>query len=128
VQGEIAQQTGNYDLARQSYLTVLQRQPNNLDAILSLAGLEFQLQNYAEADELYQQALAMNAQSTTARTSLAALNAVQGRPLEAIAQLRNWQQTQAVGGVVDPQVANQVQQIREGLLQQRGIQPYWERF
>lgn len=128
VQGEIAQQTGNYDLARESYQTVLQRQPNNLDAILSLAGLEFQLRNYAEANELYQEALALNAQNSTARTSLAALNAVQGRPLEAIAQLQNLRQTQAAQGGIDPQVANQVQQIREGLLQQRGIQPYWERF
>jgi tetratricopeptide (TPR) repeat protein len=128
VQGEIAQQSSNYDLARQSYTTVLQRQPDNLDALLSLAGLEFQQNNYAEADTLYQQALSVDSQSSTARTSLAALNAVQGRPLEAIKQLRDWQRTQLANGVVDSRVAEQAQQISEGLLQQRGIQPYWERF
>lgn len=128
VQGEIAQQTGDYELARQSYTTVLQRQPSNLDAVLSLAGLEFQQRNYQAADELYQQALALSSQNSTARTSLAALNAVQGRPLEAIEQLRDWQQIQLSQGVIDPQIAEQAQRISEGLLQQRGIQPYWERF
>ncbi|NJL87591.1 MAG: tetratricopeptide repeat protein [Leptolyngbyaceae cyanobacterium SM1_1_3] len=128
VQGEIAQQTGDYDLARQSYAAISQRQPNNLDALLSLAGLEFQQGNYAQADRLYQEALSLNAGSSTARTSLAALNAVQGRSLAAIQQLRTWQQTQLSQSVVDPQIAEQIQQIGEGLLQQRGIQPEWERF
>ncbi|HEY9735836.1 MAG TPA: tetratricopeptide repeat protein [Trichocoleus sp.] len=128
VQGEVAQQTGDEALARQSYLTLLQRQPNNLDALLSLAGLEFQQGNYAQADTLYRQALALDGGSGVARTSLAALNAVQGRPLEAIRDLRAWQQFQRSQGAVDPQVAIQIQRIEEGLLQQRGIQPPWERF
>jgi tetratricopeptide (TPR) repeat protein len=128
VQGEIAQQSGDYDLARQSYAAIIQHQPSNLDALLALAGLEFQQGNYEEANNLYQQALSLNAQNSTARTSLAALNAVQGRPLAAIQQLRDWQSIQLSQGTVDPQVARQIQQISEGLLQQRGIQPYWERF
>jgi tetratricopeptide (TPR) repeat protein len=128
VKGEIAQQSGDYDLARQSYAAIIQHQPSNLDALLALAGLEFQQGNYEEANNLYQQALSLNAQNSTARTSLAALNAVQGRPLAAIQQLRDWQSIQLSQGTVDPQVARQIQQISEGLLQQRGIQPYWERF
>lgn len=128
VQGEIAQQTGDEALARQSYLTLLQRQPNNLDALLALGGLEFQQGNYAQADTIYRQALALDGASGVARTSLAALNAVQGRPLEAIRDLRAWQQQQRSQGVADPQVAAQIQRIEEGLLQQRGIQPPWERF
>lgn len=128
VQGEIAQQTGDFALARQSYETILQRQPNNLDALLALAGLEFQQGNYTEANRAYQQALSLDSENSTARTSLAALNAVQGRPLEAIAQLKAWQQVQLTQGVANAQVAEQIQQISEGLLQQRGIQPPWERF
>jgi cellulose synthase operon protein C len=128
VQGEIAQQTGNYGVARQSYLTVLQRQPNNPDALLALAGLEFQSGNYDQAGRLYQQALALDSNNAIARTSLAALNAVQGKPLAAIQQLQAWQQEQAALGISNTQVNRQVQQIQEGLLMQRGIQPPWERF
>lgn len=128
VQGEIAQQTDDYDLARQSYTTVLQLQPNNQDALLAVAGLEFQGGNYNRAADLYQQALALDNQNSTARTSLAALNAVQGRPLQAIQQLQTWQQEQSARGIADTQVARQIQQIQETLLQQRGIQPPWERF
>ncbi|MGP1375222.1 MAG: tetratricopeptide repeat protein [Almyronema sp.] len=128
IQGEIAQQTGDYDLARQTYLAIRQQQPNNLDALLALAGLAFQQGDYSEADRLYQQALALDAENSTARTSLAALNAVQGQPLSAISQLRAWQQAQQAQGSYSPQVAEQIQQIGESLLQQRGIQPYWERF
>jgi cellulose synthase operon protein C len=128
VQGEIAQQTGDLTLARQSYAAILQGQPNNLDALLALGGLEFQQGNLAQANALYSQALALDTSSGIARTSLAALNAVQGRPLQAIRELRAWQQFQQTQGVADPQVAGQIQQIEAGLLQQRGIQPPWERF
>ncbi|TVP65082.1 MAG: hypothetical protein EA342_15015 [Leptolyngbya sp. LCM1.Bin17] len=128
VQAEIAQQTGNYDQARQSYQAVLQRQPSHPDALLALGGLEFQVGNYDQADRLYQQALAQDSHNSTARTSLAALNAVQGRPLAALGQLQAWQREQRAQGTVDPQVSRQRQQIQETLLQQRGIQPPWERF
>lgn len=128
VLGEVAQQTGNYDLARQSYLTVLQRQPNHPDALLALAGLEFQVGNFDQAERLYQQALALDGDNGTARTSLAALNAAQGKPLAAIDQLQAWQRQQATQGIRDPQVSQQIQQIQESLLMQRGIQPSWERF
>lgn len=128
VQGEIAQQASAYDIARQSYQAVLQRQPNQQDALLALAGLEFELGNYREADTLYQQALAINSQNATARTALAALNAVQGKPLAAIQQLQRWQQEQVAQGQVTPQVDRQIEQIQGGLLMQRGIQPPWERF
>ncbi|WOD38620.1 tetratricopeptide repeat protein [Nodosilinea sp. E11] len=128
VQGEIAQQTRAYDTARQSYQAVLQRQPNQQDALLALAGLEFELGNYRQADQLYQQTLAMNSQNATARTALAALNAVQGKPLAAIQQLQNWQQEQMALGQANPQVTRQIEQIQGGLLMQRGIQPPWERF
>lgn len=128
VQGEIAQQTKAYDTARQSYQAVLQRQPNQQDALLALAGLEFEQGNYRQADDLYRQALAVNDQNATARTALAALNAVQGKPLAAIQQLQRWQQEQIAQGQANPQVARQIEQIQGGLLMQRGIQPAWERF
>ncbi|HIK46684.1 MAG TPA: tetratricopeptide repeat protein, partial [Leptolyngbyaceae cyanobacterium M65_K2018_010] len=128
VQGEIAQQTGNSALARQSYETVLARQPNNFDALLALAGLEFQLGRYDRAEDLYQQALALNPDSATARTSLGALNAVQGYPLAALRQLKAYQQELAAVGLSNPPVNRQIQQIQEGLLLQRGFQLPWERF
>ena len=128
VQGEIAQQTKAYDTARQSYQAVLQRQPNQQDALLALAGLEFEQGNYRQANDLYRQALAVNDQNATARTALAALNAVQGKPLAAIQQLQRWQQEQIAQGQVNPQVTRQIEQIQGGLLMQRGIQPSWERF
>lgn len=128
VQGNLAQQMGDTALARQSYSALLQRQPTNLDALLALGGLEFEAGNYSQADALYRQALTLDGNSGTARTSLAALNSVQGKPLAAIQDLRAWQQFQQSQGVVDPQVATQIQRIEESLLQQRGIQPPWERF
>ena len=123
--GEIAQQLGNSDLAQQSYDAVLQQQPNNLDALLAKAGLAFQQGDYSEADRLYRQALALDGQNSTVRTSLAALNAVQGRPMEAIEQLQRWALRSSAS---NPEAAEQIQRIQEGLLQQRGIQPAWERF
>lgn len=128
VQGDIAQQTGDFDLARQSYTAILQQQPNNLDALLALGGLEFQAGNYARADELYTRALALNGDNATARSSLAALTAANGYPLEAIEQLKAWQNQQAAQGLASAQVNQQIQRIEESLLLQRGIQPPWERF
>jgi cellulose synthase operon protein C len=128
VQGEIAQQTQAYDLARQSYQAVLQLQPNQQDALLALAGLEFELGNYGQANDLYQRALAANSQNATARTALAALNAAQGNSLAAIKQLQAWQQEQLAQGNATPQITRQIQEIQGGLLMQRGIQPTWERF
>ncbi|MEB3288883.1 MAG: tetratricopeptide repeat protein [Leptolyngbya sp.] len=128
VLGDIAQQTGNLPLARQSYGTVLQRFPDQPDALLALASLEFQAGNYDQAEQIYQRVLAVDADNGPARTSLAALKTVQGRPLAAIDQLQAWQQRQAEQGIHNPQVARQIQQIQESLLLQRGIQPPWERF
>lgn len=124
VQGEIAQQVGDYALAEQSYEAILERQPNNVDALLAKAGLAFEQGEYRQANRLYHQALNINAENPLAQTSLASLNAVRGRPLMALEQLQQLQQQQ--GSTLE--INTQMQQIREGLLQQRGIQPDWERF
>lgn len=128
VQGEIAQQTGNYPLARQSYEAILARQPNNFDAQLALAGLEFQLGNYDRAESLYKAILASDSNNAIARTSLAALNAVQGYPLAALRQLQAFQQEFATVGMSNPQINREIQQIQEGLLLQRGFRLPWESF
>lgn len=129
VQGELAQQLGNYALAEEAYEAILQRQPNNTGALSALAGVRFQQRDFIGAAELYNRVLTINPQDTTAQTSLIALNAAQGLPLAALQQLQQLQRQQiATTGVINPALLLQQQQIQEGLLLQRGIQPPWERF
>lgn len=129
VQGELAQQSGNLDLAARSYEEILKRQPNDTGAMSALAGVRFRQRRFEDAAQLYTQVLSINPQDMTARSSLIALNAAQGLPISALQQLellRGLQQT--TGAPPSSELMQQQQRIQEGLLQQRGMQPPWERY
>ncbi len=128
VQGQLAQELGNLNLASRSYETILGQNPNNVDALSALGGIRFQQRRFDSASQIYNEVLAIDPSNTIAQTSLISLTAVQGRRLEALQQLEQLQLQQSSSGQVDPNLAQQQQQLREGFLQQRGFQPPWERF
>lgn len=125
VQGQLAQQLGDLSQASEVYEAILQRSPNNTDALAALGGIQFQQRRYDAATNSYSQILALQPQNPTARSSLISLSAAQGRPIAALQQL---EQLQLQQGTASPEIDRQRQQIEEGLLQQRGFQPPWERF
>ncbi|MEO1209250.1 MAG: tetratricopeptide repeat protein [Cyanobacteria bacterium J06638_20] len=126
VQAQVAQELGNLTLATESYETVLAQQPDNPDALSGLAGVRFQQRRLDEASRLYNRVLELNPQNQTARLALIELQAAQGRRMEALEQLRELQRQQAANGIFDPSLAERIQRIEEGFLQQRGFQPGWE--
>ena len=128
VRGQIAQDLGDLSDASIAYAAILERNPNNVGALLALGGVEFERRRYDAAQRAYNQVLDLDPGNGTARRSLAGLNAAQGRRLAALSQLEEWQADQAAQGITDPDVAVEMQRIREGFLLQRGIEPTWERF
>ncbi len=128
VRGQIAQDLGDLSDASNAYAAILDRNPDNLGALLALGGVEFERQRYDAAQRAYNQALELDPGNGIARRSLAGLSAAQGRRLAALSQLEDWQSEQAAKGISDPEVAVEMQRIREGFLLQRGIEPPWERF
>jgi tetratricopeptide (TPR) repeat protein len=128
VQGELAQQLGDLDLASASYETILSQEPNNTDALSALGGVRFQQRQYDTAAQLYNQVLSLRPDDPVAQTSLIALTAVQGRRLEALQRLEQLQVEQLAQGITDENLSQQMQLLEEGFLQQRGFQPPWERY
>ncbi|NJO73423.1 MAG: tetratricopeptide repeat protein [Leptolyngbyaceae cyanobacterium RM1_406_9] len=128
VQGELAQQLGDLDLASESYETILSQEPNNTDALSALGGIRFQQRQYDSAAQLYNQVLSIRPDDPVAQTSLIALTAVQGRRLEALQRLEQIQVQQLAQGITDENLNQQMQLLEEGFLQQRGFQPPWERY
>jgi tetratricopeptide (TPR) repeat protein len=128
VQGELAQVIGDLDLAAQAYTTLLEQEPDNVDALSALGGVRFQQRRYAEATDLYNQVLATRPDDLDTRRVLADLSAAQDQPQVALEQLRQLQQRQIETGVADPRVDRRVQQLQVDILRRRGFQPAWERY
>ncbi len=128
LQGQLAQALGNLDQAGAAYQSILARQPDNADALAALGGIRFQQRRFDSANDLYAQVLTYRPDDVDARKSLAELSAAQGNSLEAIQQFEQIQLQQSATGSVDPALSQRVQKIQEGFLQQRGFQPYWERY
>lgn len=128
VQGELAQVLGDLDLAAKAYQTVLDQQPENVDALSALGGVRFQQRRYAEARELYNQVLTLRPNDLETRRVLADLSAAQDQPYVALEQLRQLQQRQTETGATDPRVDRRIQQLQVDILRRRGFQPAWERY
>jgi tetratricopeptide (TPR) repeat protein len=128
VQGELAQDLNDLDLASEAYELILSQQPTNTGALLALGGVRFQQRQYDAAAQLYNEAIALEPENPVAVQALVSLTVVQGRRLEALRQLEQLQVEQSAAGLSTEEISRQMQEIREGYLQQRGFQPPWERF
>jgi len=128
IQGEFAQAIGDLDQAIAAYDAILERQPDNLDAIAALAGVRFQQRRYDEAAQLYATVIAAQPSNWEARRALAELSAAQNRPLTALAQLRNLQDDLDAADADVPDLEQRIRRLRIDVLRRRGFQPDWERY
>jgi tetratricopeptide (TPR) repeat protein len=128
VQGELAQALGELDQAAQAYQNILAQQPENTGAMAALGGVRFQQRRYAEAESIYQRILELKPNDWETRRVLADLSIAQNLPLQALEQLTALRTEQEAAGTSDPTVAQRIRELRVNLLQQRGFQPYWERY
>jgi tetratricopeptide (TPR) repeat protein len=127
VQGELAQNLGDLELASVAYSGILAKQPNNTDAIAALAGVRFQQKKFVAATELYNRILAINPKDLLARRALAELSLAQDQPFTALERFKQLQQEQLASSS-NPEFINRVQRLEVDILKRRGFQPYWERF
>jgi cytochrome c-type biogenesis protein CcmH/NrfG len=71
-----------------SYRDRLNRNPQDLEALILLGNASYDIGSYAEAEDLYRRALAIDPEHTQARTDLATALHRQGKSLEAIDELQ----------------------------------------
>ncbi|NEQ50028.1 MAG: tetratricopeptide repeat protein [Leptolyngbya sp. SIO3F4] len=124
LQGQIAQDTGKLSTASRAYETLLERNPEQFDAIVGLAGVRFQQLRYQEARRLYDQAIEMAPDDINLRQASISLTVAQDRPLQALEEI-NALQSQVPSSIA---LERQERLIKEGLLLHRGFQPVWERY
>ncbi|MEO1180098.1 MAG: tetratricopeptide repeat protein [Cyanobacteria bacterium J06636_28] len=124
LQGQIAQDTGKLRTAERAYETLLERNPEQFDAIVGLAGVRFRQLRYQEARRLYDQAIAIAPDDLNLRQASISLTVAQDRPLQALEEIN------ALQSRVPTNIGLERQErlIKEGLLLHRGFQPVWERY
>lgn len=128
LKAQLEQTLGNSDRAEDAYQAILKVQPENLDALSGLGGVRFQQRQFSSASSLYSQILELDPDNRIALRSLAELSAAQGQPLAALDQFEQLKIQQAEQGTSDPELEQRIQKVQEGMLQQRGFQPPWERY
>lgn len=124
VQGEVAQNLKQYDLASQAYEEILRRQPDNADALFALGGVRFEQKRYTEATAIYTRLLALRPNDPDLRRLLAELSLAQDLPLTALQQFRQIEQIQGTA----PSTTARIQKLQLDILKRRGFQPSWERY
>ncbi|MBX2864419.1 MAG: tetratricopeptide repeat protein, partial [Leptolyngbyaceae cyanobacterium MAG.088] len=124
LQGQIAQDTDNLSTAADAYNTLLDRNPEQFEAIVGLAGVRFRQLRYQEARRLYNQAIELAPDDINLRQASISLTLAQDRPLQALEEI-NALQSQLTNSVA---LERQELLIKEGLLLHRGFQPVWERY
>ncbi|MEM9264376.1 MAG: tetratricopeptide repeat protein [Cyanobacteria bacterium P01_F01_bin.13] len=124
LQGQIAQDTGELSTAANAYNTLLERNPEQFEAIVGLAGVRFQQLRYQEARRLYDQAIELAPDDINLRQTSISLTVAQDRPLQALEEI-NALQSQVPASV---SLERQERLIKEGMLLHRGFQPVWERY
>ena len=124
LQGQIAQDTDDLSTAAAAYNTLLDRNPEQFDAIVGLAGVRFRQLRYQEARRLYDQAIELAPDDINLRQASISLTVAQDRPLQALEEIN------ALQSRVPNSVGLERQEllIKEGLLLHRGFQPVWERY
>ncbi|MBW4524281.1 MAG: tetratricopeptide repeat protein [Phormidium tanganyikae FI6-MK23] len=128
LKAQLEQTLGNADRAEDAYQAILKVQPENLDALSGLGGVRFQQRQFTSASSLYSQILDLDPDNRIALRSLAELSAAQGQPLAALDQFEQLKIQQSEQGTSDVELEQRIQKVQEGMLQQRGFQPPWERY
>lgn len=124
LQGQIAQDTGKLSIASRAYETLLERNPEQFDAIVGLAGVRFQQLRYQEARRLYDQAIEIAPDDLNLRQASLSLTVARDRPLQALEEI-NALQSRIPASIG---LERQERLIKESLLLHRGFQPVWERY
>ncbi|MEM1240581.1 MAG: tetratricopeptide repeat protein [Cyanobacteria bacterium P01_H01_bin.26] len=124
LQGQIAQDTDELSTAATAYNHLLERNPEQLEAIVGLAGVRFRQRRYQEARHLYDQAIALAPDDLNLRQAAIGLSVAQDRPLQALEEI-NALQSQIPASIG---LERQERLIEESLLLHRGFQPVWERY
>ncbi|MBT9311871.1 tetratricopeptide repeat protein [Leptothoe kymatousa] len=125
LRGQVAQDTGKLSTASRAYEALLERNPEQLDAIVGLAGVRFQQLRYQEARTLYDQAIEIAPDDIDLRQASVSLTLAQDRPLQALEEINALKSQVPASRLV---LERQERQIKEGLLLHRGFQPVWERY
>mgnify|MGYP001794469044 CR=1 FL=1 len=123
LQGQIAQDTDDLSTAANAYNTLLERNPEQFDAIVGLAGVRFRQLRYQEARRLYDQAIELAPDDINLRQASISLTVAQDRPLQALDEIDALQSRISSIGLQRQELL-----IKEGLLLHRGFQPVWERY
>lgn len=128
LKGELAQTLGNLNEAAAAYQTILQQQPNDVDALLALGGVRFQQRRYREAESIYKRVATLKPDDWDIQRILAELSLAQDHPQVAIQQLKLAEQIQKSQGVTDSIVVDRLERVQIDYLRRRGFQPPWERY
>ncbi|MBE2181186.1 MAG: tetratricopeptide repeat protein [Chthoniobacterales bacterium] len=83
--GVVAFQRGNFDGAREAYLSVLKIEPNNIPALVNLGATEYRMGNNAEAERLLRRALQLKPDNPTAWLNLGIIYLERDEPMRALA-------------------------------------------
>ncbi len=126
IQADIARKAGDLPLAAQAYAALLQRQPGQIDALMSLGGVRFEQRNYQAAAQHFQQVLQQDPQHLPARQVLADLYVTQDQPMQALKLLRQAQKIQQAQGITDRGIRDRIAQIELNNLKRRSFQTAWE--
>ncbi|MEL7503411.1 MAG: tetratricopeptide repeat protein [Cyanobacteria bacterium J06554_6] len=128
LQGQIAQDVDDLDGASRAYQAILELDPDQSDALISLGGVRFAQRRYQDARRLYDRALVVAPDNLGLRRASASLTAALDRPIAALNELEALQIDLAANGYPSAAVAQERRRIQENLLRQRGFQPEWERY
>lgn len=127
LKGQLEQALGNLNRAEDAYQAIVKLEPENINALSALGGVQFQRRQFDSAATLYTQVLELNPDDLVAQRSLAELTVAQGKPLEAMERFELLKIQQGEGASA-PDLSRRIQQLQEGMLNQRGFQPPWERY
>jgi tetratricopeptide (TPR) repeat protein len=127
LQGQLAQAAGDISLADQAFQSVLEQQPDNVDALIGLGDIRFQQRQWGTARQLYSEALALKPGDVGIQRSLIEVEVAQDHPLTALQKLEQLQLQQGAS-TTDSELAQRQQKIEEDFLKRRGFQPPWERY
>jgi cellulose synthase operon protein C len=128
IQGELGESLPDLALASRSYEAILQRQPENLDALYALGGVRFQQQRFNEAKAIYNRLLVLKPKDWDLRRILAELDLANDEAFSALHKFRQIQAEQVAQAAEDPKLTDRIIRLEVDRLKRRGFQPRWDRY